>query len=162
MMNSVPQASAVKGVREDWRPLLELAVREVFDIVLGAKLESADGLELRSAALTAMVGLAGQLCGVLSVRCSLKSAALVTSKMLGVEVNDGDDQMCDAVGELCNVVAGNFKTKLGGIGDGCMLSVPTVITGEDYRTHSLADAGSLDLAFSFEDEIVIVSLEVHS
>jgi len=161
-MTNSPTQATIKGVQESWRASLETAVREVFDIVLGAKIGSGDGLELRATELTAMVGLAGQLCGVLSIRCSLQSAALVTSKMLGTEISDGDERVWDAVGELCNVVAGNFKNKLGAAADGCMLSVPTVITGNDYQTHSLADAGSLDVTFNFEGGIIVVSLEIHS
>jgi len=31
---------------------------------------------------------------------------------------------------------GNFKNKIDGLSDGCMLSLPTVITGSDYTLHS--------------------------
>ena len=47
--------------------------------------------------------------------------------------------MWDALGEICNMVAGNFKNKVSGLGNGCMLSVPTVITGRDYHCHSLGE-----------------------
>jgi len=43
-----------------------------------------------------------------------------------------------------------------------MLSVPTVITGEDYSFHSLADGGLLELPFNFENAPLVVALEVHS
>ena len=77
--------------------------------------------------ITAMVGLAGQLCGVLTVRCNSKSASRMASEMLGIEADPAGPEMWDAVGEVCNVTAGNFKNKITGLGDGCMLSVPTVI-----------------------------------
>jgi CheY-specific phosphatase CheX len=42
-----------------------------------------------------------------------------------------------ATSEICNMVAGNFKNKISGLGDGCcMLSPTSVITGEDYTVHA--------------------------
>jgi len=69
--------------------------------------------------------------------------------------------MFDAVGEICNMVAGNFKNKISGLGDGCMLSVPTVISGADYNLRTLID-GEIRIVFLFEGEPVVFSLEVHN
>jgi hypothetical protein len=60
------------------------------------------------------------------------------------------------------MIAGNFKNKLSGMGDGCMLSVPTVITGSDYCCRSLSDTGPLEVTFGFEGAPIRVELEVHS
>jgi hypothetical protein len=60
------------------------------------------------------------------------------------------------------MIAGNFKAKLSGMEDGCMLSVPTVITGGDYRLYSLADGGRIEIPLLFEDRTIWVSLEIHS
>ncbi len=68
----------------------------------------------------------------------------------------------DAIGEIANMIAGNFKNKLSGMGDGCMLSVPTVITGSDYCCRSLSDTGPLEVTFGFEGAPIRVELEVHS
>jgi chemotaxis protein CheX len=68
----------------------------------------------------------------------------------------------DAIGEICNMIAGNFKNKLTGLSDRCLLSVPTVITGGDYSFHSLADSGALEVTMLFENQPIQVSLEVHS
>ena len=40
----------------------------------------------------------------------------------------------DALGEICKVVAGYFKAKIG-LGEACGLSVPTIIAGRDYKFH---------------------------
>jgi len=109
-----------------------------------------------------MVGLAGQLCGVLSVCCDEKSAKLMTSKMLGVNLEEVGDDVADALGEICNMIAGNFKNKVTGLGDGCMLSPPTVITGSDYDLHSLADNPALEVRLLFEDMPMAITLQIHS
>jgi chemotaxis protein CheX len=143
--------------------LLQIAAQEVFELMVGCPLQvppeppAEQGLDI-----TAMVGLAGQLCGVLTVRCNSKSAVRMASEMLGIEADQAGPEMWDAVGEVCNVTAGNFKNKITGLGDGCMLSVPTVITGGDYRLHSLADTGALRTVLLFEGEPVVISLEIHS
>lgn len=162
-MKSANEMIKSSGVPEGWATLLELSVREVFEIMLGSKLTVPDGdASTVPSEFTAMVGLAGQLCGILTVRCSAHSAALMASMMLGIDPKQAGDQVFDAVGEVCNMVAGNFKNKLTGIGDHCMLSVPTVITGADFSFHSLADAGPLEFCFLFEGQPVQVALEIHS
>ena len=160
-MNSPKQALSPEGTPESWLPLLELAVREVFEIMLGCKLEPLVNLDDTTLEFTAMVGLAGQLCGVVAMRSTAKSAVLMASKMLGIDPKEAGQQTWDAMGEVCNMVAGNFKNKLTGMGDKCMLSVPTVITGADYSFHSLADAGPLEVMFLFEGSPLLVSLEIH-
>jgi chemotaxis protein CheX len=107
------------------------------------------------------VGLAGQLCGVMSICCSRKSATIMASKMLGVEADKIRAELADAMGEICNMVAGNFKNKISGLSDGCMLSVPTVITGSDYDLHSPADSETLELKLLFENMPLVISLAIH-
>jgi chemotaxis protein CheX len=146
---------------EGWQSVLELSAQEVFDLMLGSHLVVAtepfaeDGLDI-----TAMVGLAGRLCGVLTIRCSSASGMRMASKMLGVESEKAAGEVWDALGEVCNMVAGNFKNKIAGLGDGCMLSVPTVITGGDYNCHSLGDSSTLRVNFLFEGKSVIAALEI--
>jgi chemotaxis protein CheX len=148
--------------RESWLPLLQLAAQEVFEIMLGSKLELAPDHEATPSDITSMVGLAGQLCGVFTLRCNVESAKLMACRMLGIEPDQADQQMWDAVGEICNMVAGNFKNKLTGLSDRCMLSVPTVITGGDYSFHSLADSGVVEFVMMFEKHPIAISLEVHT
>lgn len=86
----------------------------------------------------------------------------MASKMLGIDIKQAEEHMWDAFGEVANMIAGNFKNKLVGVGDRCMLSVPTVITGADYSFHSPADATPLEVTFRFEGEPIAVALEVQS
>jgi chemotaxis protein CheX len=160
---AVNAASSPVVVRENWQALLELATSEVFEIMLGSKLQRCPGTESAvNSEFTAMVGLAGSLCGVLSMRCSAQAAGMMASKMLGIDPSEAQEQSWDAIGEVCNMIAGNFKAKLAGIGNHCMLSVPTIITGADYHLHSLADGGEVEVALMFEDSILWFTLEIHT
>ncbi len=86
----------------------------------------------------------------------------MASRMLGTEITQADQQMFDAIGEIANMIAGNFKNKLSGMGDRCMLSVPTVITGSDYNCRSMSDTAPLEVGFLFEGAPVLIALELHS
>lgn len=147
---------------EEWMPLLDMATREVFEVMLGCRLEPSASSATSDLDTTSMVGLAGALCGVMSIRCGSKAATLMASKMLGVEPDKVGPEISDALGEVCNMVAGNFKNKITGLAEGCMLSPPTVITGSDYTTESLTDTPALEVELLFEGMPVVISLEVHS
>jgi CheY-specific phosphatase CheX len=128
--------------------------------MLGSTLTPPAAATQEALEITSMVGLAGQLCGLLSIRCSGKAAALMASKMLGMEFKQVDDEVFDAFGEVGNMVAGNFKNKVPGLGDGCMLSVPTVVTGTDYSLHSNAAVPALEIQLMFESMPIVVALQV--
>jgi len=161
-MKSVTELLAADGGHQDWVPLLDTAAREVFELMLRSQLTELPSQEEVSLEVTSMVGLAGQLCGVLSVRCNGKGAALMTSKMLGVPLDKVGPEVSDALGEVCNMIAGNFKNKIAGLAEGCMLSPPTVITGSDYNLHSMGASPALEVRMLFENMPIVISLEIHS
>jgi chemotaxis protein CheX len=117
--------------------------------------------QMMAAQFTAMVGIAGPVCGLLSIHCSKKTALLIASRMLGGSIEEAGPQAWDAMGEVCNMVAGNFKSKLAGGGENCMLSVPTVITGADYQLRSLGDGETIELCLQFDDEPLWFALQLH-
>ena len=145
---------------ESWTALLELSAKEVFSLMLASELTGGNAGSDEELDITSMVGLAGSMRGLLTVRCASRSAALMASKMLGIEGSADSPEVLDAVGEVCNMVAGNFKNKITGMGDGCKLSVPTVITGADYNLRALGEETKLEITLLFEGHPLVVSLEV--
>ncbi len=158
-MKTAGETSAA-GKHEAWAPILEVSLREVFELMLSSELKAADAAQNGPMDMTSMIGLAGQLCGVLSIQCSQTATRVMASKMLGIEPEKVGAELCDAFGEICNMVAGNFKNKISGLGDGCILSVPTVITGNDYSLHSPADSDTLEVRLLFEGMSLVTSLKV--
>ena len=161
-MKSSSLPLAADGSQANWISLLEAAAREVFQLMLGCQLKAPAIGEETGLEFTAMVGLAGQLCGVLSVRCQKSAAALMTAKMLGVELNQVGPDLPDALGEVCNMVAGNFKNKIPGLAYGCMLSPPTVIFGSDYGVHSRSNSPAIELRLLFEGMPLVICLTINS
>ncbi len=147
---------------EEWTPLLDIAAREVFELMLGCQLAMPTNAGDAILDITSMVGLAGKMCGVLSLRCDKKAATLMASKMLGIEPDKVGAEMADALGEVCNMVAGNFKNKISGMGNDCMLSVPTVITGTDYSLHSQAEYPGLEVRLLFDGSPIAITLQIRN
>jgi CheY-specific phosphatase CheX len=102
---------ATRSQEEDWLPILQLAIQEVFEIMLGCQVKAVEQSEHQQqhGGFTAMVGLAGALCGVLTVCCGAKTASGIATSMLGDTV-DSEEQVADALGEICNMIAGNFES----------------------------------------------------
>jgi chemotaxis protein CheX len=131
-------------------------------MMLNSEIQQAPaGTQAPRAEFTAMVGLAGDLYGVCVLRCTPTAAALMAAKMLGVDPAQAGDEKWDAVGEVCNMVAGNFKNKLPGLSERCMLSCPTVIAGSDYQCRSLAEGQALNITLLFEGNPLGIVLEIH-
>lgn len=147
---------------EEMYSLLEIGTREVFSLMIGRALETGKESQLQPGTeFAAMVGLAGDICGVISVRCGQDSAERIAALMLDLPPEKAVEHVWDALGEVANMVAGNFKNKLNGKNDGCMLSLPTVITGADYRFRSPSVESGVELQFSFENMPLIVKLELY-
>jgi chemotaxis protein CheX len=158
-----PGSQTVIAFDPNWKKILECAALEVFEMMAGAHLElNPDPPEEPQGEQTAMVGMAGALCGMTTLRCSRATALRFASLMLGGDAATNPSTARDALGELCNMIAGNFKAKISNLADHCMLSVPTVITGEDYSMETVEPADGATVALLFEGEPLWVSLITHS
>jgi chemotaxis protein CheX len=151
-----------KPAQPDWLPILERATQEVFEIMLGCQVPLIESSEHKlKGGFTAIVGLAGALCGVVTVCCEADTAIQMAKGMLG-DTPDSEEQAVDAIGEMCNMIAGNFKNKLAGTDERCMLSVPSVISGGEYRFRSLVHGAPIETAVWFQDAAVAVCLQLKS
>jgi len=145
----------------NWPEVMEGATREVFDLMVGSALttrtrESRPPL----AEFTVTIGLSGELRGLVAFHCSADSACMLASKMLQVETHEFNEQALDAIGEICNMVAGNLKAKLPGIGDHCSISTPTIISGTSYKVHAVPESSHYAICMEFEGAPIWVTLDL--
>jgi CheY-specific phosphatase CheX len=146
--------------QSEWTPLLCLGAQEVFQLMVGKELDHYTSPQPEAfLEYTAMVGLAGPICGLFSIRCTSHAAALIASGMLGTTPEAASPQTRDALGEVCNMVVGHFKSKLGPVGENSMLSIPTVIRGTDYKLRSLVNGMALEAPMQFSGELVMLRLD---
>ncbi len=161
-MDATPKTDLPRTVspRNAWPGILRDVVVEVFFMMVGAMILTPEGGDhLVLSEVTGMVGLAGPLSATLSLRCSMDSATRLASQMLGVSLDQAAAQKCDAVGEICNMVAGSFKERIG-LGDRCMLSVPTVLTGKDYQVRARSVYVRVELLVLYENEPIWIALDI--
>ena len=82
----------------------------------------------------------------------------IAAKMTGMDFGEIDDTVKDAIGEICNMLAGSWKGKVPQLSANCGLSVPAVITGRNYHLHVQAPEFRLDRCYRFEDAFFDVTI----
>ena len=148
--------------RTAWLGVLQETAVEVFSSMVGATITTlADDIPRISPEVTGIVGIAGAMRANFILQCSASSSTRIASQMLGISPEDPSAEKAarDALGEICNIVAGYFKARIG-LGDACMLSVPTIIVGHNYRFHSRAAYERPELPLLYEAEILWATLEI--
>lgn len=139
--------------------MLFIATSEVFSMMVGSEVTPASRVYRMQPTVTGSIGIAGAVRASLTLRCSHATAAGIASQMLGI-AEQAQAHACDAVGEICNMVAGHFKAKVG-LEAECMLSVPLVIQGNDYEIQPVKDAERIDVPLLYQGELLEVTLEIH-
>ncbi len=81
--------------------------------------------------ICAVIGLAGDAAGSIMLCFPAKTAVKFASKFAGVEMTIDHPDLADALGELCNMVAGQAKAQLEGLKTS--ISLPRVISGKDIH-----------------------------
>jgi len=115
---------------------LDDAVEEVFRLMMGLRCFPVDECPAEDPEMvSAVIGLAGAMSGICVLCCGKSVALRMAETMTEISVMRVDDTVKDAVGEICNMVAGAWKAKLPSLASECMLSTPTVITGTSYQLH---------------------------
>jgi len=140
------------------------ATKEVFNTMV--MMEVADSYPLQEpvthfhCSVTSMVGLAGTYTGILSVHCPQTLAMKITANMLGMDVTEMNEDVSDALGEIANMLGGYVKQVLSKGGLDINLSIPTVISGEEYTLNAMADSDCVIIPFIYEGERFLVGLKL--
>ena len=130
---------------------LDASVEEVFHLMLGVNCRRLAGaIEVEPESVTAVVGFGGLLSGACVFRTGGPAAMKIAARMTGMEFDEIDDTVKDGIGEICNMLAGGWKSKVPDLAANCGLSVPAVITGRDYKLHVQAPEFQLHHTYSFE------------
>ena len=109
--------------------------------------------------VTGLVGMAGQVKGLMAIHLPFAVAKAVTSSFLGMDVAEIDDDVRDAIGELANMLAGSIKGGLDASGNEIKLSIPTAISGSEYTIDNMTDADITIVPFTLEAGEFTVELQ---
>lgn len=127
------------------------ATQEVFAsmifIDISPEAESDEPVSSFAPNISSLIGLAGDMKGILGIHCPADVAMAITSSMLGMEVEELGEDAKDAIGEIANMVAGGLKVALAANDKKIELAIPTTVIGQSLRTSGLAGASRLMLPF---------------
>lgn len=157
-----PDSSATSFSEEQLAAYVIEATREVFSTMV--MMDPVDDYPLEEpvkrfqCSITGMVGFAGIYSGVISIHCPVALALKMTSNMLGMECDEINEDLNDAIGEIANMLGGNVKQVLSKGGLDVKLSIPTVIAGEEYTVNSLSDSDCVVIPFHIDENKFIVGL----
>lgn len=126
---------------------------------------SVDGPPLQTSgtlsdSISGMIGLAGTHKGVLAIHVPNHVALTITSSFLGTDVDEINDDVRDAVGELANMLGGNVKTILSKNGRDIDLSLPSTISGHKYGFKATAGIDMVILPFKTASGTFMVELQL--
>lgn len=142
---------------------LSTATVEVFRMMAAQELSAETPVEGDTprpvANVVAAVSFAGQESGAVAVYSTHDSARQITAGLLGIPPAAVNGEMPDAMGELANMIAGSFRTRMAeNLAQPWAISVPTVTVGSDFCTKYLANVYRVLCPFKFEDGEVFVEL----
>lgn len=86
--------------------------------------------------VSGIVGFSGQVVGSVVVSFSKETAINVVETFVGDRIEVDDDDFADAVGELCNMIAGNAKKEFG---LDASIGIPSVVIGPGHTVARMRD-----------------------
>jgi len=157
MSSALAEQSAVTA--QFINPVLT-ATKSVFETMLGC-VPKRTGLVLKDTQIpnhevSAVIGITGRLTGTLVLSIRKETALCVLERMTGIEATDINADVCDAVGEITNMIAGAAKAKLEQLD--LSISIPNIVSGTDHVVHYPTEVKPLCILF--ESEIGAFAVEV--
>lgn len=154
---------AVAGRSQAMVERLVEATLDVFATMIARPLRSAPpqfNVGQQTAAVVATVGFAGSSRGLVAVCCSSAAAREITAAMLGLEPDAVADDVPDAMGEVANMVAGGFRTKMSSGEDRWEITMPVVTIGEHFTITYSSDTFRVVCPFTMGPHEIVVELVV--
>ena len=133
---------------------IEETTEEIFntmvfmDITAEAPLEQ--GKQVLGCHISAMIGLTGGFSAMLGIHCPEAVGLAISGAMLGMELEEIDADVKDAMGEIANMVAGGLKERFAAENIDLELAIPTAISGKSFTIASSTRSNRVIIPFSVE------------
>jgi chemotaxis protein CheX len=111
--------------------------------------------------VSGVVGFTGETNGTVFITFDESCIVKIVSNMFGEQINDINDEIKDAVGELTNMISGQARRELEEIGKVFQGTIPKVIIGKDHEIQSLTKGPKIAIPFKtdFGNFTIEVALE---
>ena len=136
------------------------ATTDVFETMIFRQLQQREttwGHAVRpKSQIVGTVGFAGSSTGLVAFHLSVAAAREITSAMLGIEIDE--EGLPDAVGEVTNMIAGAFRTRMAAFQAPWAISVPTVTVGSDFYIKPISTGERVMVSFAMDAHELFVEL----
>jgi len=149
----------------DLKGFITNAVSDVFDTMLSMEVETvaANQSENQNGShIVGTVSFAGVVMGNLNMHINNEFAREMTAAMLGMETDeiDGDEEVHDVIGEVCNMIGGDLKSRLCDSNLTCELSIPSITSGNEFSIESRGWDRSESYAFRNKQHTAVVEVYI--
>ena len=158
------------------RDYINRAVSVVFKTMLGREPtsailatlvegESSGGQDVYRPQVVGAVGFIGDINGVIYLHFDLAFARLCTCHLLGMtaaELDESDEVINDAIGELTNMTVGTFKNGLCDAGYPCKLTIPSILRGSNLSIQPISEAVRYTYYFDCAEHRVVADILMQS
>jgi chemotaxis protein CheX len=137
--------------------IISATTEKVFTTMLGLEVQAGPvnaqaTLTNEEGKVVCLVGFAGQWSGSGSISCSASLACAISGKLLLADYTAVNDDVLDAMGEMANMIVGNFKDEAAAALGPLSLSTPTVIYGNNFQTRNWNGQSWIAVPFCCEGE----------
>ena len=113
------------------------STKETFETMIFLPVEKTDGQDAPSASVSLIctITFTGQLQGAFSILCGLEGVEKIARAMLMIEDDNPMEvpDICDALGELANMIIGGIKSRMNDTTPDIQISIPSVTKGLEIQ-----------------------------
>ena len=128
--------------------------KEIFASMIFLDLTSGEpisqGQEDLGCHVSAMIGLSGDINAILGIHCPAVVGMAIGGAMLGMELEEVDEDTKDALGEIANMLAGGLKETFAAEKIDILLAIPTTISGNSYKVSAPTGSNRIIIPFDIE------------
>lgn len=149
--------------RDELQRRLQDSARNVFSVMADIALEEChEGHdEQQEIWVTALIGFEGTYSGLVALHCPEPLARRTTFGLLGETCEVGSQDVCDAMGEVVNILGGDMKLFLDSGGRQVRLSTPSVFVGNgEFRAEFLLEPETVACTMTSGSERLLIGVQV--
>ena len=131
-------------MNNDLEQMLKSAANEVFGTMLNLQVtfDSPDVKIEQEPFIAGAIGFTGKFNAMIYLHTNMAFARAMTCSLLGLTDHqiEGQDMVSDVLGEFTNMHAGHMKSRLCDRGMPCVMTIPTVVSGRDFKIQPVSGA----------------------
>ena len=141
--------------------LLESA-EEIFETMIFMDMEKSEsqGTAIDGLSVLGSISFKGSLEGCLCIYCTDECTKAIAMNMLGLETTEdiSEEDISDAIGEVCNMTMGSLKKRLIDSVGSLDLSIPTVVSGNGIKSSAIDNERKISVNVNIDEHAAELSL----